>query len=458
MKRAEKGFTLIELLVVTAIVVLVANAAAFSTFQVLLNTESNRNQMTAVSQARNAGYWISLDAQRAQTVSAEGLGGGTEYITVRWEQSVSGALEEPPDQYADILYFAFSGDSGNSWSEWITAFAGDNPLPTSPFSYNIPIEYLTDSFRIRFYLNGPNGWIGDDEYAYLDNIAVFRAIYTEDCTDYDDWNNGNDWDIDSNQFRGHHDGYENDRYLTMTTSQDLSSYQGETVTLSWLQNLVGGIESTDGLYLALSSDNGSTWGGDIEVFHGTPPSSFNYTIPSQYLTNGFRMRLYLDDTQGGDEFLYLDDIVISVPIWSDGCSSFTNWDNGYDWDIYSGEFGGNHDGIEEDRYLTMNTSLDLTSQTYAAGFPLTFNWTTWSETGGTEYEVVYSITDGKLMRNYSVAGNSTTETYIAQYIDPYETSCQFIYDKLTFVITSTVGGGETATSETREFQVITRPD
>jgi hypothetical protein len=171
------------------------------------------------------------------------------------------------------------------------------------------------------------------------------------------------------------------------------------------------------------------------------------------------MRFYLDDTRGPDEYLYIDDITISIPIWSDGCANFDNWSNGNDWDIHSGGFRGHHYyDPDSNRHLTMDTSLDLTSQTFAAGFPLSFSWVTWSEAGGTEYEITYSIEDGRLIRSCSINGDTPTETLIARFINSSNTGCGFVSGKLTLIATSTVGDGPTEISETREFQVLTRPD
>ena len=148
-----------------------------------------------------------------------------------------------------------------------------------------------------------------------------------------------------------------------------------------------------------------------------------------------------------------------MPIWSDGCTSFANWDNGDDWDIYYGEFRGHHyGGSESERYLTMDSTLDLTTELFAPGFPLTFTWTTWSETGGIDYEVTYSIVNGRLMRSSSVDGGAPTQTQVAQYIDPYSSNCQFAGGKLTLTVTSVVGVGPAASTESRQFQILTRPD
>jgi len=311
MKLGEKGFTLIELLMVIAIVALIANAAAMSTFQVLRNTEGNRNKMTAVNQVQNAGYWISLDAQRAQTVETNEP---EETFTVSWEHRETGDLESD-----DYLYFAFSSDNGSTWGSNNVAFQGNIGSTPQSFSHAIPSEYLSDGFKMRFYLEGFGGYGG--EYAYIDNIAIIRD---------------------------------------------------------------------------------------------------------------------------------------SEEIFTDYCSSFTNWDNGDVWDIYSGEFRGHHDYGEDDRYLAMSNALDLTP--VAAEFPLTFEWATWDEFGGTEHQVTYSLADGKLIRSHYIDENPLIETYIAQYIDPANTSCSFANGKLTFTVTATVGSGPAGVSESRQFRVLTRPD
>lgn len=459
MKLGEKGYTLVEILMITTIVALVANGAMMSVFQVLRNTEYNENQITAVGQVESAGYWIGLDTNRAQSVEAAGIGGET-FMVVSWEQSEGGELEET-GQYADTLYFAFSGDGGESWGDWEVAFTGDSPAPQSPFSHVISGDYLTNSFLMRFYLSGPDGWIGEypNEEAYIDNINVSKAMFSDDCTSFDDWDNGADWSVYYGEFHGHHYGDEGDRYLAMDTSLDLSFYQGETVTISWSQRTTGGIDPSDGLYYAFSGDGGETWSSNIEAFHGYPPSSFSATVPGAYLTDDFRVRLYLDYFGGGDENLYIDNIAISVPVWSDDCSSFANWTNGADWDIYTGEFRGHHyGGNESERYLTMDSTLDLTTELFAPGFPLTFAWTTWSDTGGTDYEVTYSIVDGRLMRLSSVDGGAPTQTQVAQYIDPYSSNCQFAGGKLTLTVTAAVGIGPAASTESRQFQILTRPD
>jgi hypothetical protein len=84
-------------------------------------------------------------------------------IAVAWDQDEGGTLEP-----GDTLYFALSGDGGNSWSSNIEAFHDDNPH--SPFYYIIPDGYMTSSFKIRFYFNFDDS----AEYVYLDNFKILN--------------------------------------------------------------------------------------------------------------------------------------------------------------------------------------------------------------------------------------------------------------------------------------------
>jgi len=98
-------------------------------------------------------------------------------VEVSWQQDEDGSLEN-----GDRLYYAFSKDGGITWSADYEAFRNDNP--ESPFTTDpIPDEYLTDEFKMRFYLDGFNEWdcyrwvwiwcIDEGpEYCYIDNITI----------------------------------------------------------------------------------------------------------------------------------------------------------------------------------------------------------------------------------------------------------------------------------------------
>ena len=73
MKQGEKGFSYIELIITVAIITLVSGAAAIAIFQVFKGTERNNDYITAVHQVQSAGYWISRDAQMAQSVTTDNL-------------------------------------------------------------------------------------------------------------------------------------------------------------------------------------------------------------------------------------------------------------------------------------------------------------------------------------------------------------------------------------------------
>ncbi len=139
-----------------------------------------------------------------------------------------------------------------------------------------------------------------------------QIIFEDDCRDFSDWSNpGSDWGPYWGRFRGHHLGSEAHRYLTMQYSLDLSSASDAEVR--WTQSESGRLESDDCLKFAFSGDGGGTWGDLITAFcNDNPPSNFRYTIPDEYLTDNFKMRFYLKNFGGSGEYVYIDNIKISV--------------------------------------------------------------------------------------------------------------------------------------------------
>jgi Tfp pilus assembly protein PilX len=81
---------------------------------------------------------------------------------VYWENSESGTLEA-----SDIMYFAFSGDGGITWSENIEAYTGTSTIDY--FTYVIPTAYQTSTFKIRFYTNLNS----NAECFLLDNFKIY---------------------------------------------------------------------------------------------------------------------------------------------------------------------------------------------------------------------------------------------------------------------------------------------
>ncbi len=88
-------------------------------------------------------------------------------VVVSWDQYITRATTNPGP--SDGLDFAFSADGGATWGPNIQAFRGY--IGTSPvnFRYTIPGQYLSGSFKMKFYLVG-FGTSG--QYCNLDNIKV----------------------------------------------------------------------------------------------------------------------------------------------------------------------------------------------------------------------------------------------------------------------------------------------
>jgi hypothetical protein len=87
-----------------------------------------------------------------------------EGLCVCWEQDSGGSLED-----ADRLYYSFYGDGSGLWSSDIEAF---RRYPPASYTGAIPNDYLTEDFKMRFYLFGFSTY---GEYCYIDNITIYEG-------------------------------------------------------------------------------------------------------------------------------------------------------------------------------------------------------------------------------------------------------------------------------------------
>jgi hypothetical protein len=131
-------------------------------------------------------YIDSSGCFRGQYVS-----GGDRYLTMKYSQNLSPYASASTNiswyQWrgntalgsGEALYFYFSADGGNTWSDNYTAFSSGNltkyPPTKTLYSHPIPSTYLTDNFRVKFYLDGFNSGT-PSYYCYLDDITISSNI------------------------------------------------------------------------------------------------------------------------------------------------------------------------------------------------------------------------------------------------------------------------------------------
>lgn len=147
MKEKERGFTIIELLLATAIATLIACAATMGIFQIMKSTERSNEHMTAIRQVQNAGYWISRDAQMAESVITDNLS-PTDFIVLTWTErdydssdttyhSITYFFEELSDEIGKLKRKHWSSAGANAEilvAEYIF-YDPDDPVNSSNVSY-----------------------------------------------------------------------------------------------------------------------------------------------------------------------------------------------------------------------------------------------------------------------------------------------------------------------------------
>ncbi len=147
------------------------------------------------------------------------------------------------------------------------------------------------------------------------------VMYFDTCDNFSDWDEGSAWSISgysNKEFRGHYDsGGSEVRYVTLKDSINLTGYSPGDVKVMWNQDEGGKLESTDRLWFSFSSDNGSSWGGNLLAFEDdNPDDTFVYEIPGSYLTDQFKIRFYIEgfdgSGSGGTEYCYIDTITLTT--------------------------------------------------------------------------------------------------------------------------------------------------
>jgi hypothetical protein len=121
------------------------------------------------------------------------------------------------------------------------------------------------------------------------------------------------WSIYSSsqlQFQGVANSQVSPRYLTLKTAINMASYNPAAgrFALYLSQSESGTLEADDTLYYALSSNNGTTWSEDHELFSDDSPSSSYYEYLDQnYMNGNLKIRFYCN-FNSADEYARLDNI------------------------------------------------------------------------------------------------------------------------------------------------------
>jgi hypothetical protein len=193
-----------------------------------------------------------------------------------------------------------------------------------------------------------------------------QNIFADTCEDLNDWPGyGGAWSVrnyyGSYYFRGTSTSLDSSTTRDIIHLEPLQGYtSGGTVTLRWDQREGGYLESTDGLDVQISTD-GVSW---TTVYSprddiGSTWQPQSVTIPSQFLTSGFRVKFHLLGC-GTDEYWELDNIHITYtptgPGPNDGLDVYFSNDSGMTWSDPVVVFRG---VIRTDRPSANNANIDI---------------------------------------------------------------------------------------------------
>jgi prepilin-type N-terminal cleavage/methylation domain-containing protein len=84
LKKGERGFSLVELVIVVALAGLVGAAITATAFQVFTFSTRLSNQMTAIRQVQQAGFWVSPDVMMAEPSKIDANPPGGEFLVLGW--------------------------------------------------------------------------------------------------------------------------------------------------------------------------------------------------------------------------------------------------------------------------------------------------------------------------------------------------------------------------------------
>ena len=144
MKSSEKGFTLIELLISITIIAAASAAAGAAIFQIVRNTERNADQMTAVRQVENAGYWISTDAQMAASANTTADLVSPNFIFMEWT-TWNGTTGDPVSYSARYFFENLTNGTGTLKRSYLSTDGANQTTLIAQYIYYDPGDVANTS-------------------------------------------------------------------------------------------------------------------------------------------------------------------------------------------------------------------------------------------------------------------------------------------------------------------------
>jgi hypothetical protein len=161
-----------------------------------------------------------------------------------------------------------------------------------------------------------SGWIDWHNYDPEEIQLFFNS-----CSDLSDWDYGSDWH-ESGVWDAFYADHESGggRSILLKDSIDLSAYAGQEVYASWSNwSYYSYTDPDDCLEYGFNGGSGWDWFhsdqlcGDLGYYPPSDPPSFRVQIPDEYLTDDFKIGFRIENYSGYNEFVYLDDVAITVP-------------------------------------------------------------------------------------------------------------------------------------------------
>jgi prepilin-type N-terminal cleavage/methylation domain-containing protein len=133
--KNEAGFSLIEIMVSIVITGFIGLGATISSLQVLTETSRNEDYTTASRNTMNAVFWISRDAQMAQTISGVAGFPETSALSLTWEDWNNSSHNATYSVQNGRLFRSYNVD-GNINQSLIAEFINTSPDSTNCTSVN----------------------------------------------------------------------------------------------------------------------------------------------------------------------------------------------------------------------------------------------------------------------------------------------------------------------------------